>query len=133
LVDETISIPSKAIEVDGAQIHEPEPLITSVEEINVINSNIEVPITNIDLVPTVSLTIKSEEVLEVNDSDKEILANSIPSSTPALDEPIQNIEVSNILEENHQSNHPKKVVEEESKPGNTFVQYYILSYQLIKK
>ncbi|XP_025411781.1 eukaryotic translation initiation factor 4 gamma 3-like isoform X3 [Sipha flava] len=119
LVDETISIPSKAIEVDGAQIHEPEPLITSVEEINVINSNIEVPITNIDLVPTVSLTIKSEEVLEVNDSDKEILANSIPSSTPALDEPIQNIEVSNILEENHQSNHPKKVVEEESKPVKT--------------
>lgn len=118
MLDEKIAIPSKAIEVDEAQIHEPEPIITGVEEITAINSNIdEVPVknidlvTNIDLVPTVNLSINPEDVLEVNDSNKE--SNSLPRSTPTHDIPTQNIEVSNISEECH----PKKVTEEESKPG----------------
>lgn len=70
----------------------------------------------------------TEEVLEVKDSDKETLTNSLPSSTPALEVPIQNIEASNIVEESYHSNPSKKVVEEESKPGNTFC--LILNFKL---
>lgn len=119
MLGETTEIPSKAIEVEEAQIHGPEPLIAPVEEISIINSNIaEVPVANIDLVPTVSVPINLEEVLEVNERDKETLTNSLPSSTPIPEIIPQVVEVSNIPEE---SNHTKKVTEEELKPGNAFL------------
>lgn len=119
LLSEQSSTPTKVTEVEEAQLSE--ETLSKTEEISVVTPSIEeVPVTTSDSTLAVGLTISSEEVLEVNESDKEIPTNSLPSSTPTHEVQILNTETVTSISED--INSAKKNVEEESlKPGNEHI------------
>lgn len=106
--------PPKAVEVNETQVS---------EEASNKTEDICVNATSIEEVPVetsvVDLTIPVEEVLDVNESDKETSTNSLPSSTPTHEIPSLNTDVTNISED--ANNAKKNPDEESSKPGKIFV------------
>lgn len=107
-------MPPKAVEVNETQVS---------EEASNKTEDICVNATSIEEVPVetsvVDLTIPVEEVLDVNESDKETSTNSLPSSTPTHEIPSLNTDVTNISED--ANNAKKNPDEESSKPGKIFV------------
>lgn len=146
LIDEN-STPPKTVEIHETQITEDALTITSsinkYEEINcttpsieevvsvsIVNSNVDS--NDVDL-NVIDLTLKTEEVLNVNECAKEttnnvlpiiIPTNTLPNTTqtnnplpissPTLEVQAQNIDNTIIVEENHTK---KNIEEESSKPG----------------
>lgn len=119
LLSEQSLTPSKVTEVEEAQL--PEETLSKIEEISIVTASTEeVPVTISDSTLAVGLTVSSEEVLDVNESDKETPTNSLPSSTPTHEVQILNTDTVPGISED--MNNAKKNVEEESlKPGNEFI------------
>lgn len=122
-LEATTSVPSKAIEVDEAQV--PEEVKIEAEEISVITTNIEeVFVATSDATSTdVGLSISTEEIiLDVDASEIETPTTNISPSSTKTPEVQQSADVTNISEEPILS---KKNTDEESvKSGNKLLLIY---------
>lgn len=100
--------------MDNAQLSE--GTTNKTEEIVVTTKNDEVLVENIDTTSTIGLTVSAEEVKDINESDKEPPStNTIPCSTPTLENQSQSTDVSNISD----TSLSKTIIDEDSsKPGN---------------